>query len=359
LKICHVITTLERGGAENAVTTLSIAQSSNGNEVTVLPLKGQPELTSELRANGVKVNLELLNKNPILQITLLRRVHLKNHLVHAHLPRAELLCRIALHRKRLIITRHNTEKFMPRAPKFLSKIISCWVTKDARIIAISNAVNLFLQESHELHRSSSPTVIYYGYQRRSPDSSPRDFSSLNSAGAIKIGTIGRLTHQKNINLLLQLTKSLVLLGYQIETSIVGSGPLEKELKNQTQQLGISQYVNFLGRQSNIMQYLKSLDLFILTSHYEGFGLVLLEAMDASTPIIASKISAIPEILGTSHPGLFEPNSKQELTNIAISFIQNEKLRNLTVRAQYLRLNYFSVERMLSAHDMLYRECNSI
>ena len=138
--IIHVITTIERGGAENAVATLAIAQSKKGHSVSVLPLKGNPELLQKLEANGVRVILSCLNKPIHLQLRNLKKEVMATMIVHAHLPRSELLCRLALGKGRAILTRHNAETFFPKAPRFVSLRLSQWVTKDATLIAISNAV---------------------------------------------------------------------------------------------------------------------------------------------------------------------------------------------------------------------------
>ena len=123
-KIFHIITTIESGGAENAILTLAKAQVRKGYEVKVIPLKGFPELQKDLEQNGVGVLLSSLNKTVLHQISSLRRVVAQDAIVHAHLPRAEILCRIAFGKGRTIFTRHNAESFFPRAPKLFSQILS-------------------------------------------------------------------------------------------------------------------------------------------------------------------------------------------------------------------------------------------
>jgi glycosyltransferase involved in cell wall biosynthesis len=81
-----------------------------------------------------------------------------------------------------------------------------------------------------------------------------------------------------------------------ELVIVGVGPLEAELKKMTLGLGIENRVRWLGKRSDVPAVMKSFDVFALTSIYEGFGLVLLEAMAAGIPVVASRVSAIPEVL---------------------------------------------------------------
>ena len=75
------------------------------------------------------------------------------------------------------------------------------------------------------------------------------------------------------------------------------------MKLLTTQLKLDKNVLWLGKKSKIQDYLNIMDMFVLSSIYEGFGLVLLEALSVGVPIVASNISAIPEVLGNDYPYL--------------------------------------------------------
>jgi CDP-glycerol glycerophosphotransferase len=85
--------------------------------------------------------------------------------------------------------------------------------------------------------------------------------------------------------------------------------------------------------------MKISDVMVLSSNYEGFGLVLLEAMIVSCPIIAANNSAIPEVLGSGYSGLFETGNVLALTNKLIEFQHLEK-RELALKELSLRINHF-------------------
>lgn len=350
--IIHVMTTIERGGAENAVSTLAIAQAIAGHQVFIFPLKGKDDLAHELIDNGVGVLLEGLNRNPFLQIIQLRRLYAENIIFHAHLPRAEILARIAFGAGNFLITRHNAEKFFPKASPAVSRVLSKWVSRGATVIAISHAVLGFLKDSKEIDKCGRSTVIYYGYKPRSHSHSSKKQNNLTSE-YLRFGSISRLVEQKNPQLQIYLTKALIDEGYKVQTSIVGEGRLRNELVKLTQQLHIADHVIFLGKLDDVTPYLESLDLFLLTSNYEGFGLVLLEAMDAGVVIAASQISSIPEVLGSSHPGLFQLRSLQSLMDKVKAFINNDALKKQTLTYQYERLSVFTVEKYLGCHDEVY------
>jgi len=355
MKILHIITTIERGGAENAVLALAIAQKERGHDVTVAPLKGEHELLPIFRNNGIQVLTLLKDKNPLHQVLLLRRIRHIYEVFHAHLPRAELVARGAIYQGSLIVTRHNSEPFFPGAPKLLSAQISRYVTKKATVISISNAVLTFLRKNNELHRTARNIVIYYGYlptQEKSKKSfikSPSNFQKKQ----IHIGTISRLVPQKNLTLLLRLTQTLINHGYNVCTAIVGIGSQEIFLKKWVSDAGIDDSVHFLGKTERISDFLQELDFFVLTSTYEGFGLVLLEAADCSVPIIASDISAIPEVLGSDHPGLFKVNSLESLLQVFEKLFNSRPLRAKLIKHQKNRLKLFSVANYALQHDEIY------
>ena len=145
-KVYHLITTISRGGAENQLVVLVKEQVKQGLEVHIVYLKGVAELEQELISAGGFVHHELVGKSPLVQPWhLARLIARENVIVHAHLPRAELVGLATVGNFRFIATRHNAESFFPGAPKFLSRFLSRLVERRAtRIIAISNSVKEFL-----------------------------------------------------------------------------------------------------------------------------------------------------------------------------------------------------------------------
>ena len=139
---------------------------------------------------------------------------------------------------------------------------------------------------------------------------------------------------------------------QATLSIVGSGPLEIELKKLADELGISNKIDWLGRRSDIDNFLQNIDLFLLTSAYEGFGLVLLEAMANRVPIIAAKNSAIPEVIGDFPETLFETGNYLDLSEKIESSLTMVS-RNEIVDRQINRLQEFDAREMSNRILVLY------
>ncbi len=280
-------------------------------------MKGKPELKKDFESIGVRVLSQLADTNFIVSYFRLFRFLRENadSICHAHLPQSELIAALAQCGKhKLVVTRHNAEQFWPRRNRLVSKLLSRIVAARAdRVIAISRAVADFLYGSGEISTHTTIEVVLYG-SAPDRDSETQPFFPETSRVDTKIGAIGRLVDQKNYPTLLK-AFSLVVRGNPFfHLYIIGDGPLKQELQSLADQLEIGPAVTWLGRTKEIPQFLSSIDLFVLPSKYEGFGLVLLEAMATGTPILAANNSAIPEVLGENYPGLFATYNSEELAN---------------------------------------------
>lgn len=350
-KITHLITTIERGGAEKQLLTLAREQVQSELEVEVFFLKGKPDLKNEFESAGVEVNNLLVGKSFLIQIFLLSKHLRKNPSpVHAHLPKSELLAAIVISKNYFVFSRHNAEPFWPGGPRIISNLLSKFVcARASQGIAISNAVKSYLIKRGEVSNGYSIDVIYYGFEK--------DFYSNLVAGNFisnfingqnsnyRIGAIGRLVPQKDYPTLLSAFANVLKSVPNVELYIVGAGYLQKDLIELSELLGIKDKVNWLGKTEYIKEFLSMIDLFVLPSRYEGFGLVLLEAMVAKKPIIAANNSAIPEVLGNTYKGLFSTGDAIALAQKIRIAISDNNFSESLVQTYSSRLNLFDPSEM--------------
>jgi len=367
MKIFHVITTINRGGAENHLLDLALHQKENGHDVFVIYLKGNSYWKKKLEEANVKIfNLELLfygDPLPILKIrSLLKKI--KPDLIHAHMPPAEVYSYLSLafcsSPPYFIITKHNDERFYDGPfSKVISKIIA---SKSKKIIAISNAVDSYFRSVFNSESIQIKTIHYCLdttlYQSVS-NSEVLNFrkSFFVSPDVILFGTIARFVSQKSLDTLL---KAYALYKNQStfpsKLMIVGEGPLEDFLKKMALNLGIYQDVIWTGFRDDIPIVMNSFDVFMLTSKYEGFGLVLLEAMAASKPIIATSVSAIPEIVVQNMTGFLSEAGDIDAISSVMKRLEAKKLRLKIGAAGYLRvLKSFSLNKMVQETQSFYEE----
>lgn len=355
MKVIHIVTTIDLGGAEKQLLVLATCQKEKGLDVEIIFLKGKPALLNDFIAAGITVNSEFSNLTFFRQFRKLSTMRMaKNKVFHAHLPRAELLCSLSLKKGTFLVTRHNAEQFFPKANKFISILLSRFVLARAfASISISKAVSDFLRSSFELGLNSPNYVIYYGLPERKVFPKKLKQPPLKY---LQIGTIARHVRQKNIPLLLETFKTLTEIdGFEGKLSIVGSGPLTEELKTLSKHLGIENSIEWLSQTRDVAKVYQSLDVFVLTSHYEGFGLVLLEAMQQGVPIVARKVSAIPEVLGEEHPGLLESSNPNDFAHRIIEIVKSQELLNEYINYQYERLNAFFIDKAELSHRNLYQQ----
>ena len=351
--ILHVITTIDLGGAEKQLLTLAGCQKEAGFDVEVIFLKDKPTLLQDFLGLGVKVDLDFAHLGFLKQwLKLRRREFQENSVVHSHLPRAELLCALALKPQRFIVTRHNSEAFFPKGPTKLSNLLSRFVLKRSfASISISKAVANYLKISGEMSGKQKNHVIYYGIKETSV--SPKRNLEVVS-GPIQVGTVSRLVPQKNLPLLLGALKELSSQELpKFSLTIVGSGPLKTELQSLSADLGIEELVTWKGQLQDVLPFYRSLKVFVLPSDYEGFGLVLLEAMSQGIPVIARRISAIPEVMGEEHPGLVDSVSPVDLALKIRTLTSDQDALRGCLNYQAQRLLEFPIEKSQREHERLY------
>ena len=355
MKVHHVITTINRGGAENQLLVLVREQIKSGMEVSVLYLKGDPELEQDLSDAGAIVSHDIANQHPFIQYLRMRSISMSQEtLLHAHLPRAELLTRFSSARNPFVVSRHNAEPFFPGAPQFLSSFLSRLVTKKAKhIIAISYAVHNFISSKNEVSDPKKIAVVHYGYQPNPKVDRLNIKVQLGSGSGICIGTISRLTRQKDLPTLFSAFAHFLILHPESKLLMIGGGEEKNSLVNLAERLGIAENIQWVGRTSEIQKYLSRMDVFVLSSLYEGFGLVLLEAMDAGVPVIASNNSAIPEVLGDDFPGLAITGDAQDFLAKMIQFVDIENRKHV-LQVQNVRLDIFKADSMCAKIANIYQ-----
>jgi glycosyltransferase involved in cell wall biosynthesis len=358
-KVTHLITTIERGGAEKQLLTLASKQVESGLKVEVFFLKGKPDLKKELETSGAEVNNLLVGKSFLKQIFLLYNQLRKNPSpIHAHLPKSELLAAIVVRNKYFIFSRHNSEPFWPGGPRIISNLLSKYVCKRAsQGIAISNAVKSYLIKRGEVPSGYTIDVVYYGFQKDILSNSIglnliTNLMNVQSSN-YKIGTIGRLVPQKDYPTLLNAFSNVLKSMPNIDLYVVGEGHLKKDLIELSKSLGIKDNVHWIGKTEYIKEFLSKIDLFILSSKYEGFGLVLLEAMVAKKPIIAANNSAIPEVLGKSYDGLFSTGDANALAQQIKTAISDDNFSKKLVNSYSSQLNLFDPSKMNTNIEKVY------
>ena len=170
-----------------------------------------------------------------------------------------------------------------------------------------------------------------------------------------VGTVGRFSKVKNQRMLLLTAAELIRQGETVHIALVSKGHQEQELKELGKSLGISQFVHFLGFQSDVCKVLNGFDLFALTSFSEGCSNVIQEAMFCAKPVIATNVGGNPELIEDQHSGLLvESNNPVQLAE-KIRFLKHHPdiREKLGENARQRALKNFTLKKMIRAYEDLY------
>jgi len=176
---------------------------------------------------------------------------------------------------------------------------------------------------------------------------------LNPEGLV-VGTVGWLLPIKGPMYLFKAMEIIWQTNPGIQLVYVGKGDLEEDVKKEAYRIGVSDKVAFLGWRDDIPEIMQILDIFVLPSLNEGMGRVLVEAMAAGRPIVASKVGGIPDLVKDGQNGfLVKPGDVIGLSSAIKKLLDDKKMREEMGRKGRAMAGDYSVEKMIEKIDALY------
>jgi glycosyltransferase involved in cell wall biosynthesis len=172
-----------------------------------------------------------------------------------------------------------------------------------------------------------------------------------------VGTIGRLVPQKAMHVLVEATPALLQASPDTRVLIVGDGPLRADLEAQAARLGVAHAVRFAGYQEDVVSAYAAMDVFVLPSRDEGFGLVFLEAMAMGVPVVGTRVIGSEDAVDDGVTGLLVPYADPAaLAGAVRSILEDPPLaaRLRAAAADRVRRVY-SREQCAAEVEALYRE----
>ena len=167
---------------------------------------------------------------------------------------------------------------------------------------------------------------------------------------------GRLAEQKNFAALISAVARLMMRSEDVFCLIAGSGPLAGTLQDQTSRLGVESRIRFCGHIDSMSLLLAAADIFCLPSLWEGLPLVLLEAMAAGLPVVATEIDGVTEVVQPGRTGLLSPPGDEEslIRNLEMLLADEVLRQNLGRAGREEYLERYSLDRAVSELDRIYR-----
>ncbi|MEM7798093.1 MAG: glycosyltransferase [Chloroflexota bacterium] len=331
IPVLILITDLTTGGAQRALLRFLSNVSSDQYRFTVVTLlDGDGRFAEEIAALGIGV-IDL-NMNPkwrldrLFALIQIIRQH-RPLILHAWMIHANIIGRLIGRITGIpnVIISRRTDRLGSPLRVNVNRLLSGW---SDRVIAVSDETRQIelVETGLPLDRVVTvPNGIEMG-QFQEIDAAARQ-SIRDSLGIAKneflIGSVGRLVLAKGYPDLISAMKTVVATNPNVKLIIIGEGELRSQLEAQAAHLGLTEHISLPGRRSDIPQFMQALDLFVLSSHWEGMPNALLEAMAAGTPSIATSVSAAPEIIGEDEFGLLVPSEDPSKMAEAILLLRKD------------------------------------
>ena len=171
---------------------------------------------------------------------------------------------------------------------------------------------------------------------------------------IRMIALGTLKEVKGFDRLLRVIHKLVQDGYSLHLTLLGIGPLETELKNQIRDLGLTDHVTMPGYEVNPYRYIRQCDLFLCSSHTEGFSTAATEALIVSTPVCTVEVSGMKEMLGENNEyGIVTENTEDALYAGIKQLLDDPKLlEHYTHQAAFRGQSFSTAETVHAVEAML-------
>ena len=286
-------------------------------------------------------------------------------LVHAHASKPGFLTRIAAFGTGIpVLYSPHCFAFHAGAGRLTSLVISsleCVAARfTTRIVAVADGERQLARRYH-VGRDDQFAVIYTGIDP-APLRQPVDVACLKESLGIPavaqvIGSVGRLSEQKSPLDFVQMAEVVHRSKSDVHFVWVGDGPLETELRKLSASLHLDSVIHWLGQRKDVPQLLRMFDCFVLTSRWEGFPLVALEAMAADVPVVATDILGTREAIQHGVNGYLAPVGDSEtIARFVLDLLADPAKANLFRAESRARIDTeFTRGRMVASIEDLYLE----
>ena len=317
--------TKSTGGVGSYIRWLANGLDKDRFQLTVVCLsEGGPALAADLGTiPGVHAFSLAMNRYKINPFTdarvlaqlarLIRSEHFD--LIHAHTSKPGYLARLAaigtgvpvIYRPACFAFHPGTNKIQAAVVATMERFAARYLT--ARITTVCDGERQ-LALDYNVGSDKLLTTIHTGIDTR-PFDTPIDREALRTSIGVPVdvplvGSVGRLSPQKAPLDFVRAAASVHARRPDIHFVWIGDGPLETATRSLVSELGLDSVFHFAGLRANISALLQVLDCFVLSSHWEGFSLVILEAMAARLPIVATRVMGTPEAIEDGVSGLLVP-----------------------------------------------------
>lgn len=357
MNVLHVDTARSWRGGERQVLALARGMAEYGHRTAVVCPPGSA-LERRARGGVCMFGVRMRGEWDVAAAWELRRIiaRFRPHVLHLHTAHAHTLGVLAasgfINRPKVIVSR-RVDFRVARNP--LSRMKYRYGID--RIIAVSEGVERVLRKDGV--DAGKVTVIRSGVDLRGGirgGSREVLFGDLGIPwGARIVGNVAALAPHKDHSCLLRAARRVVDRIPIVRFLIVGEGELERDLKRLTERLGLEKEVIFTGFREDVVDILSMLDVFVLSSHLEGLGTSVLDAMAIGIPVVATRTGGIPEMVNDGVNGFLVPvGNPSKLADRICQVLLDDPLRERLGRNARCTAEHFDIRETIRRTEELYR-----
>ena len=353
MKILQVITSLQIGGAEKLIVDMVPRYIQAGHLVDVLLFNGvETPFKKQLQNRGIRIIEFSRGGNVYNPLYIFRLISImrKYDIVHTHNTASQLFAALAnvFSRTKLVTTEHNTTNRRRENPIF--KPLDKWMYRQYKsIVCISDKATENLQ-SYLGKFSGKVSTIYNGIDCRVFREAVT-YENFKLKKTI-VTMVAGFREQKDQDTLIGAMRHLPKECYELW--LVGDGVRRNELEKLTKDFRVTDNVKFWGIRSDIPTILKTSDIVVMSSHWEGFGLAAVEGMAAGKPVIASNVDGLAQVVHGAGI-LFTPGDDKGLAT-EIEKLANDKgwYQSVAEKCQQ-RAAEFDIEKTVEQYLNIYKQ----
>jgi glycosyltransferase involved in cell wall biosynthesis len=281
-------------------------------------------------------------------------------LIQADLPIAGVLARLAgrMATVPVVYTEHNLQERYHALTKWANAATYGW---NRRVLAVSSEVTASIERSGLRRRTHVVTL---------PNGVPVEQIRTDAASAaavrdeldipphhLIVGTVAVFRSQKRLGDWLRVAAQIVAHRNDVTLLMVGGGPLEADVRTQIHTLGLTHRVRTPGFRPDGRRLMGLMDVYLMTSEFEGLPIALLEAMTLGKPVVSTRVGGIPEVIEPDVSGFLTPvGAIDDLARRVVRLLDDEELRARMGGAGAARVEAdFHVRRRVQAIETLYHE----
>lgn len=357
IRVAFCITDLDVGGAERMFVELVTRLDRRRWEPRVFCLSGPGALVDRLQASGIPVACFGAKSVRNLGVIWRLAAELKKFrpmLIQSFLFHANLVGRLAAWWAAvpLVVCGIRVAERRSRLPLWLDRLTQGFVDHN---VCVSRAVAEYSIHNACL-RTSKVSVIANGvdYQRFATATAV-DRAALGLTTAPLVLFVGRLDPQKAPFVLLEAFERLIARHADWQLLFVGEGPLRSSMTEWVAKHRLNSSVHFAGWRPDVPELLRTADVLVLPSLWEGMPNIVLESMATGLPVVVSRVEGTEELIRDGETGLLAtPGSVEELERqIEKVLIDREFSTSLTKAAQQVIFKGFTIEAMVRDYEQLY------